>query len=308
MKKVKIRRLNKSQRIIFIVFISLLSLTLVVSFGKYIYNSILDIYFTTKNFYFESTKLKQNGATYALDYWNGVDPYQIVIDLSTEKNNALKTQSDVTYRVTYNCSSEITCQTTKTSGTIYAASNQDSFIFTIDPRGHEFDDGDSVSATIQAQSQAPYQKTLSATFTLVVGRYGLSHAVEDQEGDVYLTLKVTNTLETYQVIEAFDNYSVGDSIPTATYNNLSNSNKEKCTSAIINVSFDPEVIYIDNNNTTYLNSYNRQTQTINHYQYVNAFTFNMDATSSSIVRFYKKNPNLNYSQNYHNILQVSYSY
>ena len=88
---------------------------------------------------------------------------------------------------------------------------------------------------------------------------------------------------------------------------LSDENKAHCASAIITVSFDPNIIYIDNNSTVYLNSYNRETEKINNYDYINKFTFKMDSSSSSLVKFYKRDVSKDYS-NDNDIVTVSYEF
>ena len=102
MKKIRVKKISKSKKIIIILFFCLLLITLSITFGRYVYNRVLDFYFSSKNFYFESDKLTMDGAFYSLDYWNGVDPYTIVVNLNSFKNNNLKTDNDITYQVDYN--------------------------------------------------------------------------------------------------------------------------------------------------------------------------------------------------------------
>ena len=306
MKKIKNRKISKSKKIIIILFFCLLLITLSITFGRYVYNRVLDFYFSSKNFYFESDKLTMDGAFYSLDYWNGVDPYTIVVNLNSFKNNNLKTENDITYQVDYECSSTTLCTSTKDNGVIYGSNNTDSFVVTMTPNTN-FNDGDSVNITIKATSVSPYKKELSATFRLVVGKYGLSHEIVDSKNSPYLELSVTNTLNYYTVKEPFLDYNVNDRIDEGAYNALSDENKEKCASAIITVSFDPNTIYVDNNSTVYLNSYNRETEEINNYDYINKFTFKMDSSSSSLVKFYKRDVSKDYS-NDNDIVTVSYEF
>lgn len=305
MPKIKVRKFKFKHKKIIIIFACLLCLPLTVTFGRFVYQKVLDLYFTSKDFFFESDKLTINSASYLLDYWNGVDPYSVVVNLNSFKNNKLKSNNDITYEVSYNCSSTVICQTNKDEGTILSSISTDSFVVTMTPNS-TFEDGDEVVIYIEANSTSPYKKKLSAQFKLVVGKYGLSHEITDQSGNVYLELKVTNTLDYYTVREVFDNYSVGDRISGSTYASLSQENKEKCASAIITVNFDPNIVYIDNNNTTFLNSYNIETTKLNNFDYINKFTFNMDSTSSTVVKFYKKDSNLDYSGT--DIIEVSYDF
>lgn len=305
MKRIKVHKIPKFKRKILIVLIILLCLPISFTLGRFVYNKVLDLYFTSKNFFFESDKLTVDGAIYSLDYWNGVDPYNVVINLNSFKNNKLKSNSDITYEIDYTCSSEIICNTTKDKGTIYSDTNTDSLTITMTPNS-TFKDGDSVVLKVEAKSLSPYEKTLSAEFELVVGKYGLSHEIVDNENDIYLEFKVTNTLDYYTVKEAFEGYSVGDRISSDDYASLSTLNKDKCASAIVTLKFDPNVIYTDNNNSTFLNAYNVKTEKINNYDYINGFTFKMDSTSSTVVKFYKKDVSKDYTLA--DVIDVSYDY
>lgn len=307
MHKFKANKIPKNIKIAIAIFIVMLFLPITISLGRYVYNKILDLYFMTQNFYFESDKLKLGGTNYSLDYWNGVDPYEIVVNLNSYKNNSLKCDMDVDYKTSFECSEGVICNISKNAGTIHSTSNNDNFILTVTP-SKTFKDGESASINVKASSTSPYKKELSASFELTVHKYGLSHEISDKSGNVYLEVKVTNTLESYTVKEAFDNYKKGDQINIDTYSNLSDENKKKCYSAIIKVSFDPNVVYINNNSTTFLNAYNIKTQVIDNYNYVNEFTFNMEANTSSTVKIYKKYTDKDYSTSGDNIIKVSYDY
>lgn len=305
MHKIKVHKLPKKKRIFLIFLILILCLPIAFSLGRFVYNKVLDLYFTSKNFFFESDKLTMDGAIYSLDYWNGVDPYNVVINLNSFKNNELKSSSDITYKLNVTCSDNIICNTSKDGGTIYSDTNTDSITITMTPNS-TFKDGDSTVMKVEAISTSPYEKKLSAEFKLVVGKYGLSHEITDNSNDVYLELKVTNTLDYYTVKEAFDNYSVNDRISSSDYASLSDDKKAKCASAIITLEFDPNEVYTDNNNTTFLNSYNVQTEKLNGFDYINKFTFKMDATSSTVVKFYKKDVNKDYTGS--DVIKVSYDF
>ncbi len=297
--------LPKAHKIVILIFMLSLFITFSVSFGRYVYQKIVDLYFTTKNFYFESDKLKVNEARYSLDYWNGVDPYDIVINLNSFKNDILKSTTDITYNISYVCPSNVICASTKNGGTISSSTNTDSFVFTMTPDAI-FNDGDRVTVKVVASSIRPYVKTLSASFTFVVGRYGLSHEITDSSGSSYLTLRVTNTLDSYYVKETFGDYSQGDNISAAVYEGLSSSDKAKCASAVITVSFNPNVVKVDNTATDYLKAYNIETQVINSYDYVKKFTFDMDRSISDVIKFYKVDKSVDYSNT--NIVSVTYDY
>ncbi len=309
MRKIRIKKLTRFQRRVFLIVGICVFLTIGFTLGRYVYHKVLDFYFRTQNFYFESDKLTVDGAYYSLDYWNGVDPYQIVVNVNSFKNSELKSNSDIEYEVSLNCSDTIICSSTKEKGTIYHDSNTDYFIVTLTPN-QAFKDGDSVVAEIIATSTSPYQKKLSAQFKLVVGTYGLSHEITDHENDVYLEVKITNTLLTYTVKEAFGSYQVGAQLSISEYNALSDEDKKKCVSASITLEFDPNVVYVNNNSTTFLQAYQIKTEKLDGYDYVNQFTFDMEASSSSVVKFYKKDASKDYSSNGDSdgVVKVHYDY
>ena len=304
-RKVRVKVLSKIKRYILVSIFVALVLTFSVSFGRYVYRKSMDLYFMTKNFYFESDKLKNPGATYLLNYWNGVDPYDIPINLNSFKNDILKSTSDIPYTMTYNCPNTVICSFNKSSGTISKNTNTDNLIFTLTPNAI-FSDGDSVTVDITASSTSPYVKKLSASFTFVVGKYGLSHTISDAAGQPYLILKVTNTLDTYVVKEAFGSYNPGNHVSKAVYDSLSDTDKAKCASAVIHVSFSPNTLRIDNTSTKFMNAYDIQSQIISGYSYVKSFTFDMDPSISSTVKFYKIDKTANYSNG--NAITVTYTY
>lgn len=290
------KKKEKKYRIkqIFIILIVLIgSITLVTSLGRYVLNSINDFFLRTKEFYFYSDKLSTS-AYYQIDNWTGVDDYTITINMNSRLNNLKVTSYDINYNISYTCSSNITCQLSKTTGTITSATNTDYFNLILSPNT-TLSVGDSVWVTIQATSTTGYTKTLQATFVLRVGKESVSYEIVDSESSKYLDLNITNTLSYYKVKEAFDTYSVGDKIDVDTYVGLSDINKSKCSSATITISFDPNVVILDMTNSNYLNATNVTTTTIDGTTYINGMTFNVEPISSTVVRFYKKDVTQNYT-------------
>lgn len=306
-RSIRIKRLSLFQKSVIAICLSLILLTFAVSFGRYVYTKVLDLYFMTQNFYFESNKLKSSEASYSLDYWNGVDSYDIPINLHSFKNEKLRSSKDISYIAYTDCPTNIICSVSKNSGTISKNDNTDDFVFTITPAPTSvFSDGSSVTGKVYAESTAPYSKTLSAAFTLVVGKYGLGHVITDQAGSTYLNLNVTNTLDSYFTKEAFGDYAIHSPISVDTYSSLSDTDKAKCASAVITVAFDPNVVKIDNTATDYLKAYNIETQVIGGYNYVKKFTFDMHPSISNVIKFYKTDKSQDYSSS--NVLNVTYSY
>ena len=62
--------------------------------------------------------------------------------------------------------------------------------------------------------------------------------------------------------------------------------------------------------SVYLKSFNREMIAIDGFNYINKISFKIDALSSEVVRFYKKDASLNYTYPFINdvsIIDVSYS-
>lgn len=293
LKKINIKFL-KRKKFIILICILLLVITSSLTFGKYFHDGLQNFYFQTKKFYFNSDKLKEKTATYSLDNWSGAGEYTININMNSIKNNLLKAETDISYNITYQCPSTVTCQITKTSGVIYGSVNNDSFNIVVTPNT-TFHDGDTILIYVSATSTSPYEKTISARFILKVGKIGLSYEITDEEKSPYLEFRITNTIDYYLVEEAFDDYNVGDRIDITPYLNLPSSKKDKCYSAYITLTFDPNVVRLDLTNPSYLIKTNETTSLIEGNSYINGYTFKMEAISSQMVRFYKVNPLNNYT-------------
>lgn len=278
--------------IVLVIFISLIFFT--DTFGKYIYNEIRDFYLASHSFYFNSDKLSVGMTNEELDYYSGVDPYTITINMNSYKNNYVAANSDITYDISYECSSNATCEVSKTTSTIYSASHTDSFYVTITPN-ESLTDGDSIYVIVYATSTSPYTKTLKGKFTLNVGRMGLTYEINDVKNRAYFDMSFTNTYDFYTVDEAFDTYSSGDRIDINTYLGLTDEYKNKCTSALIEIDFDPNKVILDMTNELYLNRISYNTTTINNYEYINNLTFKIDALSSNTIRFYKSDVSNDYT-------------
>lgn len=290
MHKNKIRK----QQVIIFIFIILCFITLTVTFGRYVSNTINNFFLRSKEFYFYSDKLKDNTAVYQIDNWTGVDPYTIIINMNSMENNLKKTNYDISYDISYTCTSNATCQLSKQNGIILASTNMDSFNLVITPNTG-LNIGDEVTVTITAISTSPYKKTLSADFTLIVGREQLSYEIVDSAGSEYLELDLTNTLSYYNVETAFGSYNQGDRIDVDTYLTLSDQDKGKCYSAMVTLEFDPNKILLDMTNKNYENAINVTTTNINGNNYINGITFKVEPISSAVVRFYKIDINKDYT-------------
>ncbi len=302
--KDKLKKIFKNHKLIIIlVSIVIIFTTISLTFGKYIYNNIQNFYYSTQKFYFNSDKLRNPRADYQLTNWSGVDNFTININMNSIKNNLIKAKMDITYDITFTCPNTVTCQASKTNGTIYYQNvntpNSDDFSIIVSPNQNAgFVDGDRVTILVSATSTSPYTKTLSAVFVLKVGTMALSYEIDDSVGSPYLEMRITNTIDYYKVVTAFGSYQVGDRIDISTYKSLAITEQNNCASAIISLAFDPNVVLLDMTNPSYLARNSQQITTIGGYDYINKYYFKMDAISSEIVKFYKVDPSIDYTYPY----------
>ena len=290
--------ISKKKALLLIIFV-VLFLFLGETVGRYVYYEVRDFYYASKNFYFNSDKLGPTLSRYQVDNWSGADNYIITFNMNSYKNNNVYATSDIPYTISYQCSSNIICQASKTSGTILSSVHTDSFTITVTPDAI-FSDGDSVWIEVTTSSTAPYEKTLSGRFVIKIGKIGLSYEIVDKIGQPYFDLNITNTLDYYLVEQSFGDYVVGSRIDASTYLTLTAAEKAKCTSAKVILDFDPSETLLDMTNQNYLNAITTRTTTMNRYTYVNGFDFKIDALSSAVVRFYKNNTLLDYTYPFEN--------
>lgn len=287
MKKSIIKKYNLKQIIILFVLV-VFAISFVSVLARYVLKRVNNFYTTSKEFYFDSDKLKEDNPVYQLENWPGVDPYTLTINMNSYGNNLLKTSYDIDYQISYSCSNNALCQISKqdNKGKISANTNSDFFNLVITPNT-TLKPGNVVSVTVEASTEEPYKKTLKARFYLIVGDDDFSYEITDEAGSQYLELRVTNTISYYKVKEAFDNYNVNDRINTETYLELTDENKQKCYSTMVNLVFNPDDILLDMTNTNYLNADNITNTIKNNYNYITGIEFKMDPLSSAVVRFYK---------------------
>ena len=300
---------SKKKLLYIIICLVIIVSTIMITYGRYIYNGLRDSYLATKSFYFSSDKLTPNRSIYQVDNWSAVDPYPITINLNNRKNNLVHASSDITYEISYVCSSNVICETNSTGGILYTDVETNTFNALITPNT-TFKDGDEAFMEITVKSTSPYKKTISGRFILKVGKSGLYYKIDDESLRTYLNFNITNTKDFYLVKEAFDNYSINDRIDRTTYISLSEENKNKCLSAQITLTFDPNKVILDMTNSIYLKKINYTTINIDGYDYINSITFNMDSESSEVVKFYKADTSKNYTYpiiNDDSIIEFSYT-
>lgn len=300
--------MKKRIKMIILVFITMGSIAIGATYGRYVYQDIRNFYLASKNFYFNSDKLKETMARYQIDNWSGVDSFNIIINMNSLKNNKVKATSDIEYNIKYECSDNINCVVSKESGVIFSTTNTDQFIIAVTPK-RTLSEGEVVTVYIETNSTSPYTKKLSGFFSLKIGIPGLSYEIVDSKDSPYLKLDITNTLDYYKVKESFLDYQVGDKIDINTYLSLNTENQNKCASAIITLEFEPSIVPLDMTTSAYLKAISYETKVIGEYDYINKFSFKLDALSSEVVIFYKKNYQENYTYPFGtntSIIDVSY--
>ncbi|MBR3161153.1 MAG: hypothetical protein IKF19_00275 [Bacilli bacterium] len=283
------------------------------TFGRYAYEEIKTYFLKTKKFYFNCDKLSERGSVIEMTNWSGVGQYSVTFNLNNYSNSILSSDEDIEYNIQYSCSNNVVCsiENNKTNGTITTQTKTDSFTIVITvPTETTLHDRDRVELHVTASATSPYEKTLTGTFRLVVGYYGLSHEIEDSRNSPYLNVRITNTLDYYVVREAFSNYAVNNQIDIPTYQNLSNENKDKCASAIVTLQFDPTKILLDMTSQDYQEAETVTKQTINNHEYIKSISFKIDVLSSKQIKFYKIDTTKDYTypnNNNNSIVNVTYS-
>ena len=287
---------NHKKASILILILAIIILLFGTTVARYIYNIIHNYILESREFYFNSTVLDMNGKQYKINNWDGVNDYVITIDVNNKKNTLESTKSDISYKIEVNCPDSVKCTASKTEGIIYEQAGTDSYQITVEPLAG-FQEGEEIEVETIATSEAPYEKSLSATYIIGVETSKFTYNIEDNVGDKYLTLNLTNSVTYYKVEKAFANYNVGDKISPEDYQQLTEAEKENCFSAKVTVKFSPKEIYLDMTNKNYLHriTNSAKEEKINGYNYVNEFSFKMSASSSEKVMFYKKDPKQDYT-------------
>lgn len=279
------------------------------TFSRYIYNYVRNSILESNGFYFYSSVLTQNGSSFNIDNWDGVNDYTINIDVTSVKNDELYTLTDISYDISVNCSNNARCSLSKESGTILSNIKTDSYVITVTPT-RQIRSGEHVNVSTSVTSKEPYVKTLRGEYLLGVTNENFTYNITDTNMEKYFTLELTNNVSFYEVMTAFGSYRVGDTVPLDVYYTLSDADKAKCFSALVELQFDPHNVYLDLTNDIYKNNISYDTVTINGYQYINKIRFYMDANANKRIVFYKDNVNNDYSYpivNSNSIVRVNVS-
>lgn len=264
------KRLNKLKVSIVIILVIIAFTTTV--FGRYIYNSVREAYFTAKQFYFSSDILTVNGSNYQYNNWGGVDVYPIEFDLYSYNNKLSKLDYDLDYTVTCSTSDteKIKCTinsydedaTNTATGTIYATTNTSRVVVFVTPIA-TINKNESVKIQVTASTTVPYQKTISCEFTIKVETQGENtYEIEDVANRDYAMLKLTNAND---------------------------------TATQVTLQFNPSELRLDLNDEIYLDEENKVSVEIDSNGYVKKIIFNMKAETAKNVKFYKVNKTQNYT-------------
>ncbi len=287
----------KKRRIITISLLFLILLIIIPTFGRYVGKEIRNHYLASKDFYFNADKLAENGIVYQVENWSGLESYDVTFNLDSYKNNNVFAKSDIEYTIKYSCSPNVYCDINKTSGIIFASNHTDSFTVTITPK-KTLKDGEKAKINVEVTSISPYKKKLKGEFNVAVGKIGLSYEILDEPMSTYFETAITNTLDYYIARKKIDKYKVGDKIDVSTYQSLSEDMKKNFASAIITIEFDPNKVLLDMTSKEYLNALSTTTVDIEGNKYINSLKFEVDALSSSRVKFYKVDSTKDYSYPY----------
>ena len=274
-----------------------------VTLAKYVIEQFNSYYLNSKNFYFSSNRLTSNNALYQVNNWSGVGSFTISFDLLSVKNSYVYTNYDIPYTITYTCPQQVLCTADKDAGTIYSASNthSDTIILSVVPQ-RTYSESESLTIHISASSTAPYVKTISADFEYIVGKQGVTYEIEDEANQPYLMLKITNAISYCEVVTAFGNYSVGDTIDNSIYRTLG-ANKSKCVSQVIGLSFDPTELLLDTTSNV-VDQSTYTTTTVSGVDYISSLTFNISPVSTTAIKFYKIDATEDYTYPFENSTSI----
>ena len=279
--------------LICLLFISLLPF--ITTFSRYAINSLNEYYSRTKEFYFNSDKLDVYTPEFLIDNWSGVEPYPIQVKVNSMKNNILGASYNIDYEIEAECTTHNAVYTlSQTSGTISKNTHEDSFTLNVIPNAN-LEIGDEVNVVITAYTTEPYERTLSGSFTLRVGRESITYVIEDSANSPYCELKVTNTQSFYIKDPEYADAPIANRVTIDEYLALSPENQAKYHSALITLTFNPAVVRLDMTNENYLNAISVDDTTLNGYTYINELKFKVDAISSTTVRFYKVETSRDYT-------------
>ena len=296
----------KKRRVVYIVasiIVGVIFIMSIPSLAKYITDKIHSYFIRGKNFFFTSDLLNENTASYQIGTWSGVGQFSVAFNLYSKDNELLFTENDISYTVEVECSSDVVCTSSKSSGILYMSDvdHTDTITITVVPQ-RVFVADEVVNIKVTVQSTSPYEKTLKGEFNYLVGRDGVSYHIEDEVGRAYLFLKVTNDIDYCTVTENFSTYHVGDRLSSNEYRALNEADLGKCVSRYLNVSFNPSTVLLDSTSNI-LETSTYTTTVISGTNYINGFVYKIAPSSAFQIKFYKNNPTINYENS--SVLNIS---
>lgn len=287
-------RENKKLSIIALVILTVFVIISVTLCG-YVYNVVHNYILETKAFYFNSSVLSINNKNHKINNWDGINSYVLTIDLNNRKNDYVHTTADISYNTYVECSDNVVCTLSANTGVLYEEALTDSYQITVRPAdGKVLTEDDLITVDTYVESTSPYKKKLSATYVIGIEKSNFSYDIDDSVNSNHLVLNLTNSLTYYEVEKAFNGYTVGQKLSIEQYNSLTEAEKLNCYSAKVTLTFDPSKIYLDMSSDVFQNK-SFSVLNVDGYDYVSSFSFNIDATSSERIVFYKKNIGENYT-------------
>ena len=271
-RKIKIK--NKKTLIIVLLIALIASYFLPDKFSasKYVLSKIKNHFFKSDEFYFESDKLREDGLEVEeTNTWDGRDAYNLIISMYSKKNEDQRSSYDIDYNVNVTCTSDkVDCKLEdgKTERIIDKSDNEDAFTVIVTPKsGETFKNGESVEIEITATSTKPYQKTITGTIILTVGKGEVYYEIIDKKNSPYLDLVLINpTLESKEATIRFDTSKIV----------IDNTNEAyiKTVQKAVNNRFTENKVDENDGKT---------------YEYINGFTISINSLESIPIRFYKNN-------------------
>ena len=280
--KSKTKQITYTLGITVVALVGLLIITRGITYAKYVSNSVLNYYLTTKGFYFNSEELDTIEKKNIDTSWDGES---VQFTLTNSANNTLATEYDIKYKVTCTVeeenttkicylngtntnTQELTLSTTKgctnytndgvdTSGYNEERCREKSYTWetkptisnlyfdVIDTQGN---DVETATVLIAATSTSPYEKTISAKYALTKDKSeigSLSLKLEDKTS--YKNLVVTNSY-----------------------------NENKC----LKLTWNPEELVIDLEDATIIQNKNEN-------DYTNELIFSLEKKNSKNFIFYQ---------------------
>lgn len=109
----------KSRKVILLIMLIIALFPVGITFSKYVYDKVKYYILEANSFYFNSDKLEDEGITYNINNWGGIETFNIQFELNNHKNNILTSDSDITYGVSVTCDQDVQCSMSTAEGIIY---------------------------------------------------------------------------------------------------------------------------------------------------------------------------------------------